>query len=227
MAEPVALVSVHDVMPQTMHAVRDIADWLDDEDIAPLTYLVVPGASWSDQQVEWLRSRQARGDQLAGHGWAHRAGPPRGIYDRLHRAFFSRGVAEHLALDESGIAALISRCFDWFAEANLEPPQLYVPPAWAMGGISRRYLNKLPFARYETLSGIYDSQTGHFDRVPLLGYEADTAFRAAFVRLSNTCNRLLAARGRLRVSIHPQDLQLNLATDLRQTIGGLQQCSLY
>ena len=96
-----------------------------------------------------------------------------------------------------------------------------------MGAISRRQLNTLPFVRYETLGGLYDSQTARFDRVPLLGYEADTGFRATFVRLSNSFNRLLAAGGRLRVSIHPQDLQLRLAADLRRTISELQQCSLY
>lgn len=219
MAEPLRLVSVHDLMPAKMAAVREVVALLDTHGVAPITFLVCPGFDWAEDEIAWLRDRQQRGDRLAGHGWRHEAGAPGGLYDRLHRTVFSRGVAEHLPLDEDGIAALIQRNYDWFGAQHLAPPTLYVPPAWAMGPISRERLRGLPFRLYETLTGIYDAQDDSFTRVPLVGYEADTVFRAVAVRWSNRVNRLLEHRSRrLRVSIHPTDLQLQLAADLQRTI---------
>ncbi len=228
MAEPAWLVSVHDVMPETLDRVRQIVASLDANGKRPLTLLVVPGADWSAADLGWLRERQARGDRLAGHGWVHRAGPPRGLYDRLHRRFFSRGVAEHLPLDSAAIEALIGRCYDWFGDQGLEPPQLYVPPAWAMGRISRKRLQALPFSHYEMLSGIYDAGNDRFERVPLVGFEADTRFRVASLRIANAVNRALARfAGRLRVSIHPHDHELLLRKDLESYIGASRECLAY
>lgn len=219
MAEPLRLVSVHDLIPEKMAAVRATVEVLDEHAVAPLTLLVCPGFDWPAAELQWLQQRQRRGDRLAGHGWRHAAGPARGLYDRLHRAVFSRGVAEHLALDSDGIAQMIADNFAWFGAHGFAAPELYVPPAWAMGAIKRERLRRLPFRLYETLGGVYDSRANTFDHIPLLGFEADTAFRAATVRASNRVNRLLALRnGRLRVSIHPTDLRLHLAQELRATL---------
>lgn len=220
MADPAWLVSVHDVMPDTVGEVRSLVRELDDNDIGPVTFLVVPGGAWTPAQLAWLRTRQKSGDVLAGHGWRHRAGTPRGLYDRLHRRFFSRGVAEHLALDSDGIASVIERCFAWFAENDLRSPTLYVPPAWAMGSISRARLRELPFEHYETLGGVYHARDDRFERIPLLGFEADTAFRATTLRIFNVVNHALAKRhGRARVAIHPRDRRLLLSQDLSRLLG--------
>lgn len=228
MAEPSWLVSVHDLMPGTIAAVKNVVQRLDTHEVTPLTLLVVPGVPWSDADIEWLRERQDRGDRLAGHGWSHRAQAPRGIYDRLHRRFFSRGVAEHLPLSAGDIARLIERCHEWFVSRDLVAPDLYVPPAWAMGRISRRRLRDLPFRRYETLSGVYDATDDRFERVPLIGFEADTPFRALSLRLSNGLNRAAAGwHGRLRVAIHPHDLELRLRDDLARLVAHPAACVPY
>jgi predicted deacetylase len=162
-----------------------------------------------------LRRLQASGYRLAGHGWCHSVEAVRGWPHRLHSALLSRGVAEHLALDADGIAALIGRCFRWFGEHDLDPPQLYVPPAWAMGKIPRQRLSGSPFRLFETLSGIYDAATGQFMGVPLLGYEADTPARVLPLRLWNGINRLAARRvGFVRIAIHPFDPRHRLASSL-------------
>ncbi|MBT8131998.1 MAG: polysaccharide deacetylase family protein [Gammaproteobacteria bacterium] len=218
MSDPQWLVSVHDLMPEKMATIKKMVKELDEYQVSPLTLLVVPGGDWHDDDIEWLRARQARGDQLAGHGWRHQAGPPKGIYDRLHRRFFSRGVAEHLPLGENEICALIRRCHDWFTQQGLVA-ELYVPPAWAMGSISFDKLRELPFKRYETLSGVFDAGEKSFRRVPLLGYEADTGFRVLSLRLSNAFNQWLARfYGKLRVALHPHDLDLLLRNDLLQLL---------
>lgn len=228
MTKPVWLVSIHDVMPDTIGVVRGIMDQLDNYGISPVTLLVVPGKSWSESDLAWLRTRQKRGDRLAGHGWIHRAGAPRGLFDRLHRRFFSRGVAEHLPLSADGISALIEKCHGWFAAQDLATPDLYVPPAWAMGSISREQLRQLPFRNYETLAGVYDATTDRFTAVPLVGFEADTAFRAITLRLSNVFNQVAAKwHGQLRVAIHPYDPQLRLRADLARMLEKPANCVAY
>ena len=220
-----ALVSLHDVMPETMDRVESILEWLGDLGIPPVTLLVVPGKPWSSGQIEGLRRLAGRGHVLAAHGWCHRT-TPRGLRHRLHAAFLSRNVAEHLALDSAGILALLSRSHAWFAANGLPPPMLYVPPAWALGAIRPDDLARAPFRVIETTFGLIrppardraDPPTGkpRFERLPLTGYEADTAVRAAFLRRWNQSQVRKAARhGKpLRLSIHPDDPRLRLADQL-------------
>ncbi|UWN48432.1 hypothetical protein ASALC70_00612 [Alcanivorax sp. ALC70] len=206
------LVSIHDVMPETRDRVAELLERLADVPPAAVTLLVVPGRDWSGDDLDWLRDLSARGHPLAGHGWRHRCDPPRTLHHRLHSLFISRDVAEHLSLDGAGIAALIQDCHRWFVEHGLTPSPLYVPPAWALGRIEPEALAALPFRYFETLGGVYDARERRFIRLPLVGFEADTAWRAWSLNLFNRANlamALMAGRS-LRVSIHPQDLYYKL-----------------
>jgi hypothetical protein len=134
----------------------------------------------------------------------------------------SRMVAEHLALNKSEIIHLIQQCHQWFIRHDFQPPELYVPPAWAMGSLPQSYLRHLPFKRYEYLRGIYDSTKNHFEPFPLLGFEADTWWRKAVLRLSNAVNLRKACCARsLRIAIHPYDLDLLMRPDLDQLFSSL------
>ncbi|MBK1717135.1 polysaccharide deacetylase family protein [Thiocystis violacea] len=213
------LVSVHDVMPETLPRVERILDLLATEGVNAVTLLVVPGLDWSSEQIDWLRRHEARGYELAGHGWLHRVATYGGLRHRLHAWFLSRNVAEHLALDADGILNLMSRCHAWFRAHGLRAPTLYVPPAWAMGAIPRNALAELPFLRYEIFSGVLSGQTGRLYPIPMLGYEADRAWRIPVIRIWNHFNRHRSRRrGWLRIGIHPQDLDLALAEDLRRDL---------
>ncbi|WP_242464218.1 DUF2334 domain-containing protein [Thiococcus pfennigii] len=213
-----ALVSVHDLMPETLPAVLEILAFLERHGCPPATLLVVPGGAWSPEQLATLKALARAGHPLAGHGWHHRIARLGGAAHWLHSRLISRNVAEHLALDEDGIVDLIGRCFDWFADQGFAAPTLYVPPAWAMGRIARARLAALPFRYYEVLSGVYDTDEGRLRRLPLLGYEADTGLRAAFLRFSNGASRALAGRRPIRIAIHPFDLGLRLADDLARDL---------
>jgi predicted deacetylase len=89
---------------------------------------------------------------------------------------------------------------------------MYVPPSWAMGALTRRDLDELPFHYYETLGGIYDSHAGVFHRLPMIGFEADTVLRVFLLNLTNAVNKtVVRALGRpLRVGLHPNDLELRM-----------------
>jgi uncharacterized protein len=218
--QPEVLVSIHDLMPGTMPAVRKTIALLERHQISPVTLLVVPGTGWKRAAIDELRALQRAGYRLAGHGWRHEVARIRRPYHRLHSLLVSRNVAEHLDLDADNIIELIRRCHRWFTDQGLEPPALYVPPAWAMGRVSAgRLTEQAPFALYEDFSGVFDTRSGRYHRIPMLGYEADRAIRAPLIQAWNAMNRWYAARcGRLRIGVHPYDFELRLSSDLQQDL---------
>lgn len=214
------IVSVHDVMPETLDRVARILEYLTARRVTPVTLLVVPGREWRPAQLDRLRDFERAGFILAGHGWTHQVAARKRFYHKLHGIFLSRMVAEHLALEPPEIRDLMLRCRRWFGDHDLSPPELYVPPAWAMGRISPRTLKRLPFCRYETTRGVYVTAERRLFPLPLAGYEADTALRAAFLDGWNRWNEIQARRdGRpLRVGIHPYDLGYPLKDRLFETL---------
>ncbi|MGB5830373.1 MAG: DUF2334 domain-containing protein, partial [Thiohalocapsa sp.] len=98
----------------------------------------------------------------------------------------------------------------------LDPPLLYVPPAWALGAVPLDDLAEIcPFRLYETFSGVFDAGSRRVIRIPMLGYEADQVLRVPVIRGWNAANRRWARRQRLlRIGIHPRDPELRLHQDL-------------
>ncbi|MEO1617015.1 MAG: polysaccharide deacetylase family protein [Planctomycetota bacterium] len=212
----ITLVSIHDVMPSTMNEVDELLTLCERNQVAPVTLLVVPGLSWSSSELNRLWSWESRGVEFAGHGWFHRCQKIEGIRHRFHSALLSRNVAEHLELTSIEIEQLLTRCADWFVSHGHDVPQLYVPPAWAMGDISPQQVAATPFQRYETLRGVWDAQSSRSIALPLVGFEADTMFRQRGLEAWNRSNMLAARMSKrpLRISIHPQDHRLRLARSL-------------
>lgn len=217
-----ALVAIHDVMPETLDRVAALLARLQAAGHPRATLLVVPGRAWTAADIAQLQAWEAAGHELAAHGWAHAARHVRGVRHRLHAALLSRGVAEHLALDAAGIAALMRASAAWFPRHGLTTPTSYVPPAWALGALSHSQLPTLGFRRIEVLSGFLDGRTGHCHRLPLAGFEADTPARALAVRAANAGNAAWAhASGRpVRVGLHPYDGELRLADQLDRWLAG-------
>jgi len=214
---PRALISVHDLMPETLSQVRAILAELERLRRVPVTLLVVPGRAWNPAELATLRAFAHDGHRLAAHGWYHHSERFGGLGHRLHGALFSRRVAEHLALDEAGILALLRRSHAWFADHGFAAPRWYVPPAWALGSVPRaRLATAAPFAYYELFNGWFEASSGRFLSLPLLGYEADRAIRAPLLRAWNRLNRARARYQPLvRIGIHPDDFNLRLAAELR------------
>ncbi len=215
-----ALLSIHDVMPETLPITQSILEFLINRGIETVTILIVPGRNWSSKNIDKLIEMQREGYILAGHGWYHKCFLPKTIYHKLHSGLLSRMVAEHLSISREEIVKIINRSYSWFENHDLIPPDLYVPPAWAMGSISREELDRLPFRLYETLTGIYDNTDHFFYRLPLIGFEADTNLRVKLLKILNKCNRGLAylLNRPLRISIHPYDQQLGLASELEELL---------
>lgn len=209
-----ALVSIHDVMPSNLEKILGILIFLKKTGVRPVTLLLVAGMQWRPRDIALLKKLQADADiEFAGHGWRHRIDGFNTLRHRLYGILISRNEAEHMSLSTDDIAGLIDRNHDWFRKVGLEPPDLYVPPAWAMGKISRTRLRTLPYRYYETLTGVYDTFRGSLQPMAVCGYMADTRNRSFMLRATNAINRRIVPYP-LRVAIHPDDLDLLLAADL-------------
>ncbi len=215
-----ALVSIHDVMPQTLPQCAALLEPLLARNNGPITLLVVPGRPWQASDLDLLRDWQRAGCLLAGHGWTHEVMHIRSLHHRLHSLLLSRRAAEHLSHDEDSLFALMQRCYDWFIEHDLQAPDLYVPPAWALGPVSHSRLASLPFTLLEVLSGVIRVADQQLLSLPLTGYEADNSWRALTLRPWNRLNekRAVATGKPLRVGIHPYDDQLRLRQQLWQQL---------
>jgi uncharacterized protein len=226
---PPLLWSLHDVAPASFDRAERIVDALTAAGVRQIAILIIPSGTWSGDQLDSLRSWERDGHVLGAHGWTHRSLPPRGVYHRLHSALFSRDVAEHLSRPAADVRKIVAQGERWFGEAGLTPPRLYVPPAWAMGAMPLAAFHGTSFRWIETLTGIYDATNGRHRRLPLVGFEADTRFRAASLRVSNAANTALASAVRrpLRVAVHPNDFELLLSGDLRRLLAsGRASCGL-
>lgn len=210
------IVSVHDVMPETFVDCMYLVDRLRTLKVEPITLLVVPGRQWSKTQVVTLKQLQRDGVILAGHGWMHCVDTINTTYHRIHSLILSRHVAEHLSRSSAEIRQLMLNNYNWFSDHGFVPPTLYVPPAWAMGKLTRDELPDLPFSYFETLLAVYDVKQKIEHKLPIVGYEADTKFRSMALRLWNSSNETLAVSQKkpLRIGIHPRDHHHRLRDDI-------------
>lgn len=217
---PEAVVSVHDVRPSSLEAVLRIQGRLAAMGVAPVTLLVVPGGRWDAHSLSRLRKLVDRGCRLAGHGWEHRAPLPASLHHRLHARLLSRDQAEHLSRARADVRDRVHRCYEWFGLVGFPEPEMYVPPAWALGPLARSDLAELPFRWYEVLRGFLAARNGRLSLAPLVGFEADSRGRAVALRAVNRLN--LALRGRwdrpLRIAIHPDDFRLRLDFELHAVL---------
>lgn len=211
-----ALVSVHDVMPETRPNVERILQRLKAIPPPAVALLVVPGRTWTSADLRWLRNLSQCGYTLIAHGWHHECFPPRTLTHRLHSRMLSNRAAEHLSLSNTGISELMRDCHAWFHEVGLEAANVYIPPAWALGSVSCESLKTTPFRYVETLRGLYDTRSCHWQHLPVAGFEVDRWWRAALMRMVNHVTAWWALRRQapLRIVIHPQDWQYPLANQL-------------
>ncbi|CUJ21185.1 polysaccharide deacetylase family protein [Cognatishimia activa] len=209
------LVSIHDVMPDTMGEVAEQLQICRHLGVEKVTLLVVPGLSWSSSQIEQIRQWQEEGYELAAHGWHHKCETISTLKHQLHSVLLSRDVAEHLCLTSGEIAKLMIRSGNWFEDNGFNRPELYVPPAWALGEITEKALAETGFRMVETLRGVRFPQSGERVSLPLVGFEADTAVRALALTVFNGFSTRASNNRLLRVSLHPHDHKLRLQNNLR------------
>lgn len=214
MAEPVLMLVLHDVAPQTWPDYRPFVEAVDALGTIPITWLVVPDFHRRNplQAHPWfldlLGERLARGDELVLHGYYHADDAPA---PRTPRDWFMRRIYTHegefYALAEAEARRRLEQGMQLFAEQGW-PLHGFVAPAWLMSVGTRQAL------RGSGLS--YTSDPQRFYRLPDfapitapgLVWSARSAWRRGLSRL--VCEQQLRkhkAAPLLRLGLHPVDMR--------------------
>jgi predicted deacetylase len=208
---PSLVVSIHDVAPSTAHAARAWAGELDRRHV-PVTLLVVPGP-WEGPPlrvdrdlVAWLHERRHRGDEIAQHGWTHRAVAGASPWRRVVAAAAARGCAEFWSLDTREARRRIELGRDVLGRAGLAPIG-FTPPGWLASVPTREVLAELGYRYTTTRSAVLDLVTGATHRVPALSQRPGGAGEALGRAVVDRWGRRRARQGAsVRLALHPLDL---------------------
>lgn len=204
------IVSVHDVAPSTLPLVETWRDLLGD---VPVTLLVVAGPwngselSPGDETCRWLRRRRIAGDEVALHGWAHRATPNGPVVRRTTGRLIARGAAEFWTLNEHDAAARLGLGLARLGEAGLTPVG-FTPPGWLSSPETPAAARRLGLRYITSHLAVTDLQRRLTLRVPSVCHRPTTFGRhpgAAVVE--SVVRRRLAAGRPVRLGLHPHDLE--------------------
>ena len=209
-------ISIHDVSPHNLNDIENIIFTLNNQyGIKKICLLVIPGLNWNKQQIKSLQKWQNEGLEIAAHGWVHRAEQNKTLYHRIHSMMMSANSAEHLSKKRQDVYNMMKKSYNWFINNGFQKPLLYVPPAWALGKITKKDLSRLSFTHYECTTGIIHKHKYCF--LPLLGFEEKTFMRSILRRFFNSLNYFIAYfTGLIRISIHPDDFKLYLNVDMKK-----------
>lgn len=150
------VVSIHDVAPPHLEAVRELRARTQSWGVSAATLLAVPNyhrrgrLDANPEAVAWLRDRSAAGDEVALHGVEHRAhGGYAGWRDYLRARTWTAGEGEMLGQNAPDPCHLQWER-DQLSEVIEKPVHGFVAPAWLEPtGLADR-LAKLGFAWHET-----------------------------------------------------------------------------
>jgi predicted deacetylase len=208
------LLEIHDVCPEHFDHVAGLVNRFARTAVRAVL-AIIPGRPWQAKQIRQLQIWGDEGHELALHGYTHATGPLCTPVNRLHQAMFSRLAGENLGLSREVIVSRAHRGVAWFARHRLGAPRLYIPPAWVLGAALPEDFAKLGITVVERLLGFVDVKSGTLSAWPVVGFEADNAFRAVALKLWNAAAQMAGSPlGRYRVVVHPRDAQLRLRSSL-------------
>ncbi|MEZ5079512.1 MAG: DUF2334 domain-containing protein [Thermoleophilia bacterium] len=194
-----AIISIHDVAPDTLSACEQLRDVVQTAmDDAPVSLLVVPNyhgdGSWPDRAAARLRELQSVGDEVVLHGWEHRDATGR------DGAEFFRSMTVATAAD------LLRRGRCLLQGLGL-PATGFIAPAYAHPPCLHRALADAGFDWWAT-RGVLHIGARHQQCLPSVGLGASTPLKR---RLSPSVARAAAVLYRrapvIRLDLHPADLQ--------------------
>jgi uncharacterized protein len=208
---PSLVVSIHDVAPSTAWAARAWVDELERRHV-PATLLVVPGP-WEGPPlrldrdlVAWLHERRERGDEIAQHGWTHRAVVGAPAWRRAVASVTARGCAEFWSLDTREAKRRVELGRDVLHRAGFAPIG-FTPPGWLASAPTREVLAELGYRYTTTRTTVRDLATGETHRVPALSQRPGGAAEELGRRVVDSLARRIARRGAsTRLALHPMDL---------------------
>jgi len=205
------LVSIHDVAPPNLPAVRQLWHLCREAGVVP-ALLVVPdwhGSAPIERDADflaWLRGAVSEGAEILLHGERHdEAGRPRALGDELRAAGRTAREGECLTLDAPELEALVARGLARLRALGFAA-RGFVPPAWLMRVDARSGIYAAGLAFTEDETAIYLA-SGRRIAAPALRWSARTSFRARVsVLVAEWRWRGQRRAAVMRVALHPADL---------------------
>jgi predicted deacetylase len=208
---PALLVSVHDVAPATLDQARRWAWHLDERDV-PITFQVIPGP-WRGRPLDadpstrtWLWVRQCGGDEIALHGWTHRAEAGERSLRRTVGRCIARGTEEFWELGSREAAERVRAGLDVLARAELEALG-FTPPGWLIAPHARHAVGTCGLRYLADHRGVHDLGSGRVLRAPALTLRAGgRGERTGALAFAAMVRRRARAGLPVRIALHPEDL---------------------
>lgn len=205
------LVSIHDVAPPNLPAVRHLWQLCRDVGVIP-ALLVVPdwhGGAPIERDaafLDWLHRASSEGAEIFLHGERHdEAGRPRGWQDELRAAGRTAREGECLTLDATELEALVARGLARLGALGFTAVG-FVPPAWLMRADARPGAYAAGARMTEDATAIYLS-TGRRIASPAVRWSTRTMWRArGSIAVAEWRWRTQRRVPVMRVALHPADL---------------------
>jgi predicted deacetylase len=222
------IVSLHDLHPGSLEAVRDQVAFCAGLGAGRFSILAVPrfhhGPGLEDDRatLSWLDERSAAGDDLVLHGFYHdRADRSGGSW--FHTRIYTANEAEFLDLPEGEMERRLDEGMALWSRRGWGL-RGFIAPAWLMPPSVDRALAARGFAYTTRLKGIHHLRDGRFTASQSLCYSTRSWWR---VPVSLGWNRWLSGRLRstrlIRLSLHPRDLE---HVTIRKQVGRILEMAL-
>ena len=210
------VVSVHDVAPATFERSVRLVKILESRGVRA-SLLVIPGV-WKghgplsdDRFAAWLREVEGRGHEIIQHGLHHVAVHSRGGLRTRLGHLIGRGCEEFWELSSSEAYELAREGRLRLSAVGIRPKG-FIAPAWLASRGTMRALRELEFEFSTTHSRIVDLGSATSVRSFALSQRPGssmTLFAAVIVRLLGFS--IMRSGGVVRVAMHPDDLDSNIA----------------
>jgi len=174
------------------------------------TLLVVPGPWRRPTLVEdgvtgaWLRAAAARHHEVALHGWDHGSCPASGAARRTVGRLVARGTDEFHGLDRPAAAARLAAGRRVLTDQALAPAG-FTPPGWLASRSTLQAAGELGLRYLATQTAIIDLRRARRHRILALSNRPGGTGEAAGAALLRHAAPILAARGGVRIALHPDD----------------------
>lgn len=205
------VVSIHDVAPvtfaETLHWSADL-----DRRGVPCTLLAVPGP-WKAPTFDptcalalWLRHRAEKGDEVAQHGWTHRASSDAGMWRRASGWIAARGCAELWTSAPHELEEALRRGLAVLRAAGLEPIGI-TPPGYLASRPAVAVVRDIGFRYTTSHRGVLDLRDGRRFVAPALSHRpGGVGERIGRTMIVRGVSHRAKQHAPVRLALHPHDL---------------------
>ncbi|HEX8680006.1 MAG TPA: polysaccharide deacetylase family protein, partial [Chthoniobacterales bacterium] len=209
------VVSIHDVAPSTRQIADEMLADLAAHGVRACSLLVVPnyhqrGAAIADRSfMQWLRDREASGDEIVIHGYFHqrRRRETDNLRARLVTRSYTKDEGEFYDLDYDEAFRRITQARDEFKAGGLTP-RGFIAPAWLLSAEAERAAADAEMEYTTRLTSVRDLRAGETYRARSLVYSTRSSWRrVTSLAWNGALCRLMCDAPLLRIGLHPPDYQ--------------------